>query len=148
MTDKTIIQRLNEILKSKLTGINQYFLHARMLKHKGVMELADFEYKSSIDAMKHSDMLVEYILSMGGEPRLQELEKLRIGEGKHDMLKNDLALAEATLAQLQSTIDLCRVCEDDSTAVFLGRIMETQKEHVESLRKQLNESTQNVKECA
>jgi bacterioferritin len=148
VTDKTILQKLNDILKSKLTGINQYFLHARMLKHKGVMELADFEYKSSIDAMKHSDMLVEYILSMGGEPRLQELDKLRIGEGKEDMLKNDLVLAEATLTQLKSTIDLCRVCEDDSTAAFLGRIMETQKEHVESLRKQLNESTQNVKECA
>ena len=61
-----------------------------MMKHAGDVKLADYEYKASIDAMKHADMLVEHILSLGGAPNLQELGKLSIGEDSAEMLRNDL----------------------------------------------------------
>ena len=97
VADPTLIKRLNAVLKNKLTGINQYFLHARMLKHWGDVKLADQEYKASIDAMKHSDMLVEHILSLGGLPNLQELGTLSIGETPTAMLCNDKAHVESCI---------------------------------------------------
>ena len=53
--DAKVIQFLNRVLYSELTAINQYFLHAKMLRNWGFGELAEHEYKASIDEMKHAN---------------------------------------------------------------------------------------------
>ncbi|WP_275935836.1 ferritin-like domain-containing protein [Pajaroellobacter abortibovis] len=45
-----------------MTGINQYFLHAKICQHRGYERLAAAIFKESIDEMKHAEQLVERIL--------------------------------------------------------------------------------------
>ena len=42
--DRTINKQLNKVLRFHLTCINQYFLHARILKNWGFRELGGVEY--------------------------------------------------------------------------------------------------------
>ncbi|MCF5924651.1 bacterioferritin, partial [Xanthomonas perforans] len=110
--DTKVIEYLNKVLYNELTAINQYFLHAKMLKNWGLKELAEHEYKESIDEMKHADKLSDRILFLEGLPNFQALGKLRIGENPTEMFRCDLTLEREAVVVLREAVAYAETVKD------------------------------------
>ena len=136
--DAKVIGYLNKVLYNELTAINQYFLHAKMLKNWGLKELAEHAYKASIDEMKHADALAERILFLEGLPNFQALGKLRIGEGPREVLECDLALERDGIPLLREAVACAESIGDYVSRQLLVTILDAEEEHVDWLETQLD----------
>ncbi|HLT35966.1 MAG TPA: bacterioferritin [Enhygromyxa sp.] len=132
-----IIDLLNEVLTAELTAINQYFIHAKMLKNWGLNKLGDHVYKESIDEMKHADELIDRILFLDGLPNLQRYNKINVGETPREQLELDLQLEYDAVARFNRGIALCRDLGDNGSRELLEKMLVSEEGHVDWLETQL-----------
>ena len=132
-----LIEALNDILTGELTGINQYFVHAKMCANWGFERLAEVNRKESIEEMKHADELIERILFLDGVPNLQRLGKVKVGETVPEQLKLDLGLEMEAVAKLNKYVVLATEEDDGSTRNLFENLLRSEEHHVDWLETQL-----------
>jgi bacterioferritin len=134
-----VVKVLNEVLRKELTGINQYFVHAKMCKNWGYEVIYDVDWKESIDEMKHADRLVERILFLEGVPNATAYDKISIGATVKQQFENDLGLEQAALTVPKPGIKTCFDVHDDATRELLEDLSVDEERHIDWLETQLHQ---------
>src|SRR4051794_40338321 len=137
-SDPKVVEHLNTQLTNELTAINQYFLHARILRHWGVTKLGKHEYSESIEEMNHADWLIERILFLGGLPNVQRLNQVMVGQTVEEILRADLSIEEKAIGDLREGIAYCEGVRDYVSRDLLRRILENEEEHIDFLERQFD----------
>ena len=108
-----------------------------MFKDWGYSKLGDYEYKESIDEMKHADQIIARILFLEGLPNVQDMNKVMIGEEPVECLECDLALEEKALEDLKNAIIDCEKLNDFVSRDLFRSILDSEEEHVDVIETHL-----------
>ncbi|HVY13760.1 MAG TPA: bacterioferritin [Rhodopila sp.] len=138
LRDPKVVEYLNTVLTNELTAINQYFLHARTLKHWGVTLLGKKEYSESIEEMHHADWLIERILFLDGLPNVQRMNQVLVGQTVEEMLRCDYKLEEKAMVDLRDGIAYCESIRDYVSRDLMRKILDDEEEHVDFLERQFD----------
>lgn len=137
--NKQVIDVLSQVLRKELTGINQYYLHAKMCENWGYQRLYKIIREESIEEMKHADRVIERILFLEGTPSVTSYDKITIGSNVKQQLENDLGLEMAALAVLRPGIKTCLEASDDASRELLEHILADEEKHVDWIESQLHQ---------
>jgi bacterioferritin len=135
--DPKVIELLNELLTAELTAINQYFIHAKMLKNWGYHRLASHKRKESIEEMHHADSVIDRVLYLDGTPNMQRLNPVKVGENPVEMHELDLELEKAAVERLNRGLALATAAGDGGTRALLEKILLEEEEAIDYLEAQL-----------
>jgi len=138
--NEQVIGVLNQVLRKELTGINQYFIHAKMCENWGYGKLKKVLWDESIGEMKHADKVIERILFLEGTPNITAYDKISVGSGVKQQLENDLGLETAALTVLRPGIKTCLEASDDATRELLEHILVEEEKHVDRIETQLHQT--------
>lgn len=133
-----IIELLNQVLTNELTGINQYFVHAKMCENWGYSVLAGKLRDESIDEMKHADQVIDRILYLEGVPNLQRLGKVNVGQTVPEQMKLDHALEKDAIEFLSGGITTATEAGDHGTRELLASILVSEEAHLDWIEEQIH----------
>ena len=133
-----VIAHLNEALRSELTSINQYFLHAEMCENWGYEKIGEFIKKQSIDEMKHAEKLIERILFLDGTPNIGMGLQLKAGASVKEQLESDLGLELEAYEQYNASARVCVEEGDNTSAELFKTLLADEEKHIDFLEAQLN----------
>lgn len=136
--DPAVIEALNEVLTSELTGINQYFIHHKMCANWGYQKISKKKRSESIDEMKHADRVIERILYLDGIPNMQRMNPVRVGENPIEQHELDLALEREAVERLNKGVELARAKGDNGTRELLESILTDEEESIDWHETQLH----------
>jgi bacterioferritin len=137
--NEQVIGVFNQVLRKELTGINQYFIHAKMCKNWGYERLYKVLWEESIGEMKHADEIIERIIFLEGVPNISAYDKILVGTSVKQQLENDLGLESAALTVLHPGIKTCVEASDDSSRELLEHIVVDEEKHVDWIESQLHQ---------
>ena len=136
--NKKVISKLNDLLSSELTSIDQYFIHSRMYDDWGLTKLYDRLNHEMAEEMQHADLLIKRILFLEGTPDVSTRMELNLGKDVPGMLKKDLQLEYGVAKMLKDVIALCEAEQDYQTREILeGLLKDTEEDHAYWLEQQL-----------
>ena len=134
--NEKIWEKLNQLLASELTAINQYMVHAEMCENWGYEELDEAIQKRAVMEMKHAERLIGRILFLEGTPIVSNLNPMHIGASVAAMHKNDWQAERDAITMYNEGVQLAVDVKDNGTREMFESILADEEGHIDWIEEQ------------
>lgn len=132
-----VIEFLNQVLRSELTAVHQYLLHAALCKNWGYARLHDHYSHLANEEVSHSSGLIDHILYLEGTPDVEHLDAIAHGQGVAALFGADLEFEREDAELLRNAIAHCAKVGDFTTRHLLEHMIVDTEEHIDWFETQL-----------
>lgn len=135
-TREELIKLLNEDLMLEYSAAIQYIQHAAVIKKAEFEDIGKELRVHAGEEVQHAMILADQIDFLGGVPTV-EVGKIETAEDNLEMLRQDLAGEEDTIARYKVRIQQAEELGEFALAQQLRNILVTEQEHAMDLRRAL-----------
>ena len=134
---------LNTVLVNHFLAIDQFFVHAFMMAQWNEKALAEASIRHSVDAMKGAFRAAQRIIVLGSVPRpvfrddIRLPYRVRTGSDPLDATRNDLALTDQLIVQLQGAKALAEAASEARSVHMLSSAIDLESATKQRLSAQL-----------
>ena len=132
-----VLEFLNQVLRSELTAVHQYLLHAALCKNWGYERLHEHYSHLANEEVQHSAGLIDHILYLNGTPEVGQLDPVAQGEDVGTLFRADLDFERDDVELLRKAIAHCAKVGDFTTRHLLEEMVVDSEEHVDWFETQL-----------
>ena len=140
--NEKICEKLNQLLASELTAINQYMVHAEMCDNWGYEELDKAIQGRAIVEMKHAEKLIARLLFLEGMPIVSNLNPMHIGANVAAQHKNDWQAERDAVTMYNEGVHLAVEVSDNGTREMLESILADEEGHIDWIEAQQDQIAQ------
>jgi|SoiMethySBSTD1v2_1073268.scaffolds.fasta_scaffold1643539_1 bacterioferritin len=133
-----VLESLSEALKTELTAVYQYLLHARVCRNWGYLKLAEANRKESLEEMEHATAIIDRILFLKGTPNMTALSAIKECSDVKEQFENDLALETEAISRLNAAVQVATDAGDHVSRQLFDKILADEDHHQDYLEGQLH----------
>lgn len=137
MSNSTTVENLNKALQMEMTASHQYQLHAHVLDDWGLDKLAAKMREEQAEEIGHSDLFIERVLFLKGDPEIAFANAPKRAATLVDMFKADLADEDEAIAFYLKAAKQAYEENDVGTRTLFERIALDEEGHKSWLELQL-----------
>ena len=138
MSDTKTIENLNKALGMELSAAHQYQLHAHVLDDWGLDKLATKMREEQAEEFGHSDLFIQRILFLKGEPDMRFEKQPRRANTLQDMFAADLQDEEEAIAFYSRAAGEAAAANDIGSRMLFESIALDEEGHKSWLELQLD----------
>jgi bacterioferritin len=137
-----VLKTLNAMLADELTAISQYMVHSEMCANWRYGRLHTAIEKRAIQEMKHAEKLIARILFLEGNPKVGQLNEIRIGPDVAAQFAIDHDAEVGAIAAYNAAIKQAVDSGDNGSRELLESILKDEEEHIDWIEAQLDQIRQ------
>ena len=135
--NEKVIAELNSALVSELNAILQYMVQAEMCHNWSYHRLGDYLKQQAFGEMRHAEGLIERILFLDGQPKVEVPLKPKISGDVKAQLEDDLADEKGAVRQYNASAKVCVEAGDNCSRELFERMIKDEEEHTDQLEGKL-----------